>query len=163
MCWSSVLCHSSKHTLDLAVLQEHKHGQSHISCKALVALRKEVWIMISSPSTGRKEIHFPGFPDGLCGDCGREARQAVDGHSAGLAAEFTDLLYATGCSGGITVNNRGAHCSPLTLTSKVLRTAEHAHVPSTCSSAARHAEDRSAFQLFLTIWMRNVHGHLVSL
>lgn len=35
--------------------------------------------MISSPSVGRKNIHFPAFPDGLGGDCRREARQAVDG------------------------------------------------------------------------------------
>lgn len=49
--------------------------------------------MISSPSAGSEEIHFPAFPDGLCSDCGREARQAVDGLSAGHAAEFTDCEW----------------------------------------------------------------------
>lgn len=63
-------------------------GGRIFAARLSVVLKKEVWIMISSPSVGRKKIHFPAFPDGLCGDCGREARQAVDGLSAGHAAEF---------------------------------------------------------------------------
>lgn len=68
-------------------------GSRAFAARLLVALRNEVWIMISSPSAARKKIHFPAFPDDLCGDCGRGARQAVDGLSAGQAAQFTDLCH----------------------------------------------------------------------
>lgn len=113
------------------------------AARLLVVLRKEVWIMISSPSTGRKRIHFPAFPDGHCGACGPD----------GLLMDFLrDLQLSSqacviGCARQTAVNvaSSGAHYPPPTFKSKGLRAAEHTHVPFTCSSAARHAEHRWRF------------------
>lgn len=86
--------HSSKHTCCASPCHcgSTNTGSHTSSCETFGgSQREEVWIMTSSPSPGRKKIHFPAFPGGLCGDCGREARQAVDGPSAGHAAELTDF------------------------------------------------------------------------
>lgn len=149
--------------LCLTVLQERKRGQSHVSCETSGGSQERGVDYDFIAFHRQKENPFPSIPWWPLWRLWARGQTGCWWTFCWTCSWVHRLRI--GCSRGITVNvvSSGANYPPLTLKSKVLRTKEHTHVSPTCSSAARHAEDRLAFQLFLTIWMRNVHGHLVSL
>lgn len=75
ICWS--LSHTQLHSSTFRLLSislhmcKHKPRHTHagtriFAVRVLLTVRKEVWINISWPSTGRKSIHFPAFPYARC-------------------------------------------------------------------------------------------------